>query len=215
MLVLDLVFPVRLWYHGICGICGSGIGCETVSWIVCVCGSWDSRSVYPVLACSSRVSVLSVRAPGPRRLPPVFLNRGTVPVRCSVQFSSVISRSHPARTLLLWPVLVVDLVDVLVLRRPRPPRRSRRLSRPRSRLSAALFMCSALRKKKNDRYNTHRGITDRNTSLFRTDSPRHRTQPKHTAVRRVARKTGSRTCHNSRIMPLKMKIKNVRKPIND
>ena len=66
------------------------------------------------------VSVLSVRAPGPR-LPPVFLNRGTVPVRCSVQFSSVISRSHPARTLLLWPVLVVDLVDVLVLRRPRPP----------------------------------------------------------------------------------------------
>ena len=58
------------------------------------------------------VSVLSVRAPGPR-LPPVFLNRGTVPVRCSVQFSSVISRPHPARTLLLWPVLVVDLVDVL------------------------------------------------------------------------------------------------------
>ena len=164
------------------------------------------------------VSVLSVRvnvrAPGPR-LPPVFLNRGTVPVRCSVQFSSVISRPHPARTLLLWPVLVVDLVDVLVLRRPRPPAVEAPQPSGRSRLSAALFMCSALRKKKNDRYNTHRGITDRNTSLFRTDSPRHRTQPKHTAVRRVARKTGSRTCHNSRIMPLKMKIKNVRKPIND
>ena len=87
MLVLDLVFPVRLWYHGICGICGSGIGCETVSWIVCVCGSWDSRSVYPVLACSSRECAVCA-CPGPPAPAGVFEPRNcSGSLLRSVQFS--------------------------------------------------------------------------------------------------------------------------------
>ena len=91
VLVLDLVFredfPVRLWYHGICGICGSGIGCETVSWIVCVCGSWDSRSVYPVLACSSRECAVCA-CPGPPAPAGVFEPRNcSGSLLSSVQFS--------------------------------------------------------------------------------------------------------------------------------
>ena len=75
------------WYHGICGICGSGIGCETVSWIVCVCGSWDSRSVYPVLACSSRECAVCA-CPGPPAPAGVFEPRNcSGSLLSSVQFS--------------------------------------------------------------------------------------------------------------------------------